>query len=106
MKGVLIGANIKSMMEKSEKRKAAMSRRDFMKNSIAKTIPLMGLIAFANALALAEDTIPQSGCNGNCQATCATTCRYLCHSDGCSHFCAMGCDGFCTGSSTSKNAMP
>ena len=95
------------MMQKSEKRKAAMSRRDFMKNSIAKTIPLMGLIAFANAAALANDSIPQSGCNSNCQATCTTTCKYLCHRDGCSSLCTTECNKSCTRTSSTKHtAMP
>ena len=90
--------------------KNLQSRRQFFKNVVKTTIPILGAIALANIpLNLTASSVNmecgenschngcQSACIGGCDSTCVAGCDYTCQG-GCDGTCKGGCEGACQNS--------
>lgn len=76
---------------KELKNKDLKSRREFFKEAAKKTLPVIGIIAFAKTSAFAQViSVEPMGCNTGCSGGCRTLCE-----EGCSHTCNGGCRDTC-----------
>ena len=84
--------------------KEKLSRRNFFKQTIQRTLPIIGAIAFTNIPIITKAvSIDCNGgcyntCNNGCLGTCKTSCLDTCK-NGCRTTCNYSCSKTCKGSS-------
>lgn len=90
-----------------------ISRREFFKVAIKKTIPFLGFIAIAPILNSCSKDDEPLGCNNSCMGTaqsgCGSTCSNSCVGtskggcgDGCKNGCKEGCSSGCDNTAKSS----
>lgn len=86
-------------MKTNKKNGELQTRREFFKNAVKKTLPVIGVMALASI----PETIKAAcsapmGCNSTCQLACAADCRSGCRGK-CADHCQKSCStSSCTGS--------
>ena len=88
--------------------KKIVSRREFFKKTLSKTLPIISLTVMAGLpmKLYAENITECRGCASKCTGDCASSCRGTCygHCDTtCKGSCISSCRGYCTGGSAQCN---
>lgn len=95
---------------KKKEREEILSRRDFFRKSISKTIPFLICATFPSYISSCGSDTPVgcSDCTGSCNGTCETTCSIGCANNSqssqcsyCTDNCSNNCSSVC--SSSCKN---
>ena len=83
--------------------KEKLSRRKFFKQTVQRTLPIIGAIAFISIPVITKaEKVDCYGCNNTCSNLCTGTCKTSCLDtckNGCRHTCNYSCSKTCKGSS-------